>query len=195
MKVLDARGIACPRPVIMAKKAINDEKLLEIMVYVDNEIATQNLSKMGQQLGFISEVKMISDGNYEVVLKKSDNLECELMDLEDDSEYIVVISSDYMGRGDEDFSKKLLEGFIYALREQDVLPKFVVFYNTGIRLTTINTKTIEDLKFMELKGTTILSCGLCLDNYNLKEKLAVGEATNMYRICELQRMYKTVTPC
>ncbi|WP_036730265.1 sulfurtransferase-like selenium metabolism protein YedF [Peptoniphilus mikwangii] len=195
MKVLDARGIACPRPVIMAKKAINDEKLLEIMVYVDNEIATQNLSKMGQQLGFISEVKMISDGNYEVVLKKSDNLECELMDLEDDSEYIVVISSDYMGRGDEDFSKKLLEGFIYALREQDLLPKFVVFYNTGIRLTTINTKTIEDLKFMELKGTTILSCGLCLDNYNLKEKLAVGEATNMYRICELQRMYKTVTPC
>lgn len=195
MKVLDARGIACPRPVIMAKKAINDEKLLEIMVYVDNEIATQNLSKMGQQLGFISEVKMISDGNYEVVLKKSDNLECELKDMEDDSEYIVVISSDYMGRGDEDFSKKLLEGFIYALREQDVLPKFVVFYNTGIRLTTINTKTIEDLKFMELKGTTILSCGLCLDNYNLKEKLAVGEATNMYRICELQRMYKTVMPC
>lgn len=195
MKIIDAKGIACPRPVIMTKKAINEENLEEVKVLVDNEIATENLSKMATQLGFVAEVITNSNTDYEVVLKKSADAKCEIMDMENNSEYIVVISSDRLGTGDEDFSKKLLDGFIYALREQDVYPKTIVCYNTGVKLTTVNEKTVEDLKYMNSKGVEVLSCGLCLENYNVKEQLKVGSATNMYRICELQRLYKTVKPC
>lgn len=196
MKTIDAKGIACPRPVIMTKKAIKEENLEEVKILVDNEIATENLSKMATQLGFKAEVTTNSSTDYEVVLTKSEEIcDCELMDIEDNSEYIVVISSDRLGTGDEDFSKKLLDGFIYALREQDVYPKTIVCYNTGVKLTTVNEKTVEDLKYMEAQGVEVLSCGLCLENYNIKEQLKVGTPTNMYRICELQRLYKTVKPC
>ncbi|SHH09825.1 selenium metabolism protein YedF [Anaerosphaera aminiphila DSM 21120] len=195
MKTIDARGLACPRPVIMSKKAIKEEQLEELTVKVDNEIATQNLSKMGTQLGFTSDTKKISDSDYEVTLIKSEDCQCEVMTEEDSSEYIVAISADEMGRGDELFSKTLLEGFVYALREQDVLPKYVVLYNLGVKLSTLNKTTVEDLKYLEENGTEVLSCGLCLDNYNLKEELKVGTATNMYRICELLRLYKVVSPC
>lgn len=195
MKIIDAMGLACPRPVILTKKAIREENLDEVTVKVDNEIATENLTKMGKQLGFSAEVKTNSKTDYEVYLKKTGDAQCELMFEEDSSEYIVVISSDHMGTGDETFSKNLLEGFVYALTEQDVAPKYVVFYNMGVTLPSINEKVIGDLRALEERGTQVLSCGLCLGQYDLKEKLQVGEVTNMYRICELMIQYKVVKPC
>lgn len=195
MKIIDAMGLACPRPVILTKKAIREENLDEVTVKVDNEIATENLTKMGKQLGFSAEVKTNSKTDYEVYLKKTGDAQCELMFEEDSSEYIVVISSDHMGTGDETFSKNLLEGFVYALTEQDVAPKYVVFYNMGVTLPSINEKVIGDLKALEERGTQVLSCGLCLGQYDMKEKLQVGEVTNMYRICELMTQYKVVKPC
>lgn len=195
MKIIDAMGLACPRPVILTKKAIREENLDEVTVKVDNEIATENLTKMGKQLGFSAEVKTNSKTDYEVYLKKTGDAQCELMFEEDSSEYIVVISSDHMGTGDEAFSKNLLEGFVYALTEQDVAPKYVIFYNMGVTLPSINEKVIGDLKALEERGTQVLSCGLCLGQYDMKEKLQVGEITNMYRICELMIQYKVVKPC
>lgn len=195
MKEINAMGLDCPRPVILAKKAIREENPAELLVFVDNKIATENLSKMAEQLGFIAEIEEESKQKYNVKLyKKGEAVEKEIQN-ETGGKYIVVISSDKLGTGEEKFSKTLLEGFIYALSEQDTVPTYVIFYNHGVFLTTENEKTVSDLKNLEEKGAQILSCGLCLDNYNLKEKLKVGKATNMYRICELQIQYKTVKPC
>lgn len=195
MKEINAMGHACPRPVIMTKKAIVEENLEEVLVKVDNEIATENLSKMAEQLGFSAEVNKISNAEYEVVMNKKEGV-CSIMEIQPETdEFIVVFSSNELGEGEESFSKTLLNGFVYALTEQDRVPKYVVCYNKGVEITTINEKTVEDLKVLEQKGTEILSCGLCLENYGLKEKLKIGTATNMYRICELQLKYKTVKPC
>ncbi|EGY80220.1 sulfurtransferase-like selenium metabolism protein YedF [Peptoniphilus indolicus] len=195
MKEINAMGHACPRPVIMTKKAIVEENLEEVLVKVDNEIATENLSKMAEQLGFSAEVNKISNAEYEVVMNKKEGV-CSIMEIQPETdEFIVVFSSNELGGGEESFSKTLLNGFVYALTEQDRVPKYVVCYNKGVEITTINEKTVEDLKVLEQKGTEILSCGLCLENYGLKEKLKIGTATNMYRICELQLKYKTVKPC
>lgn len=194
MKTIDARTLACPRPVILAKKAIREENLEELMVRVDNKIATENLTKMAGQLGFRAEVTANSKTDYEVYLKKTAET-ARAPVAKESGEYIVVISSDHMGTGDETFSKTLLEGFVYALTEQDVAPKYVVFYNMGVTLPSLNDKVIGDLKTLEERGSQVLSCGLCLGQYELKEKLKVGEITNMYRIAELMIQYKVVKPC
>lgn len=190
MKTIDARGYECPMPVIMAKRAIKEGEV-ELSVLVDNEIATENLSKMAKQTGFVATVTKKADDDYVVDFKKDENAKIEKAE---DDEYIVVINSNQMGTGEENFSKKLLENFTVALTEQNNLPKYVVCYNLGVELTSINENTIEDFKKLELGGTQILSCGLCLGNYNLKEKLQVGEITNMYRICELMNTYRVVKP-
>jgi hypothetical protein len=39
---------------------------------------------------------------------------------------------------------------------------------------------------MAARGVEILTCGTCLDFYQLKDKLAVGGVTNMYDIVERQ---------
>ncbi len=194
---VNAMGQACPIPVIMAKKAVRENTGKEnISVKVDNEVATQNLSKMAAQLGIGVEVNKISEKEFTVLLKAKDGVNLNPVSVPQTSsgEYAVVINSDQMGSGDEGFGKKLLEGFIYALTEQDVLPKFVVCYNSGVKLTTENEKTVNDLKALASQGCEVLSCGLCLDFYGLKEKLKVGSPTNMYRITEIMRTHFVVRP-
>lgn len=192
MKEIDALGLLCPRPVILAKKLIKEENPKEFAVLVDNEIATENLSKMADQLGYDTRVEK-KDKVYKVNFKKDGDKKLE-QDYSKD-EFIVVFSSDELGVGDEEFSKKLLEGFLYSLSEKDQVPTYVVLYNHGVRLSTINENTVADLKKLEAKGTTVLSCGLCLGNYNLKEELKVGQVTNMDKIVDLQINYRTVKPC
>ena len=58
------------------------------------------------------------------------------------------------------------------------------FYNGGATITTEGSPSLDDLKNMEAQGVEILTCGTCLDYYNLKDKLAVGSVTNMYTIVE-----------
>lgn len=199
MKKIDCLGKVCPIPVIETKKLIKENpEEVDFEILVDNEVATQNLAKMAKELRIESSSEKIEDGIYRVSLKKNAQSIEEISEEEksvDTSSYVVAISDDRMGKGDEDFSKSLLEGFIYALTEQDKLPEKVIFYNRGVFLTAENEKTIEDLKSLADRGVDILSCGLCLGNYKLKEKLAVGEITNMYKIVEILRSYHTVSPC
>ncbi len=195
MKTIDAMGLACPRPVILSKKLISEESPEEFEVKVDNFIATENLAKMAHEMGYKTEMTEHSKESYTVVFTKDASIEVKKEEgLHYSDEYMVVISSEMMGGGDEDFSKKLLEGFIYALSEQEVAPKVIVFYNGGVHIPTLWENSIKDLKFIESRGTEIFSCGLCLEHYGLKEKVQVGSITNMYKIVELMGKYKVVKP-
>ena len=188
---VNAIGDACPIPVVKTKNAIRELGGSGVVeVSVDNEIAVQNLLKMAKQKEYEAEFEKKSNTEYIVTINvnggevsdakpvakatvKSDEIKLK--------ETIVVIDSDKMGDGDEEFSKTLLKGFIYALSSQDT-PAKILFYNTGVRLTTEDSASIEDLKVLEKAGAKIYSCGACLNNYGLTEKLSVGEVTNMYDI-------------
>ena len=185
-------GDACPIPVVKTKNAIRELGGSGVVeVSVDNEIAVQNLLKMAKQKEYEAEFEKKSNTEYIVTINvngeevsdakpvtkatvKSDEIKLK--------ETIVVIDSDKMGDGDEEFSKTLLKGFIYALSSQDIPPAKILFYNTGVRLTTEGSASSEDLKVLEKAGAKIYSCGACLNNYGLTEKLSVGEVTNMYDI-------------
>ena len=63
------------------------------------------------------------------------------------------------------------------------------------RLTTEDSDSLEDLKYMESQGVEIMTCGTCLNYYGLTEKLAVGSVTNMYSIVEkMAWAKKTIRP-
>ena len=189
---VNAIGDACPIPVVKTKNAIRELGTSGVVeVSVDNEIAVQNLLKMAKQKEYEAAFEKKSNTEYIVTINvnggevsdakpvtketvKSDEIKLK--------ETIVVIDSDKMGEGDEEFSKTLLKGFIYALSSQDIPPAKILFYNTGVRITTEGSASIEDLKVLEKAGAKIYSCGACLNNYGLSEKLSVGEVTNMYDI-------------
>lgn len=189
---VNAIGDACPIPVVKTKNAIRELGGSGVVeVSVDNEIAVQNLLKMAKQKEYEAEFEKKSNTEYIVTINvnggaASDTKPVTKATVKSDEiklkEIIVVIDSDKMGDGDEEFSKTLLKGFIYALSSQDIPPAKILFYNTGVRLTTEGSASIEDLKVLEKAGAKIYSCGACLNNYGLTEKLSVGEVTNMYDI-------------
>ena len=65
---VDARGLSCPQPVIMARKAIADGKF-PIEVYVDTVTSRENVRRMAEKQG--CKVEIIHQGDeFELVLTK-----------------------------------------------------------------------------------------------------------------------------
>ena len=191
---IDARGDQCPIPVVKAKKALDTAGSGDVVIItVDNEIAVQNLTKMARSQNCTSTSERHGDKEFTVTIVAADRKpsagaaggEPEAVCIQDRrTEDIVVVSSAVMGTGDEALGKILMKGFFYAVSQMDALPARILFYNSGVFLTTEGAETIEDLKAMEAQGVEILSCGTCLDYYQRKDKLLVGEIGNMYDIVQ-----------
>ncbi len=206
-KLIDARGKQCPLPVIETKKALKELTDGMVEVFVDNEIAVQNLTKMAKQMQLNYSSEKISNDHYAVIIelvdqvsntgeKQNTNAKTEekvetttdqfTQDAIEDSS-VVVLSSDHMGEGNEELGKALMKGFVYALTELDELPKKIILYNGGAKLSVEGSDSLEDLKLLESQGVEILTCGTCLNFYGISDKLSVGSVTNMYSIAEIMR--------
>ena len=198
---IDARGKQCPLPVIEAKNALKDAPEGEIMeILVDNEIAVQNLTKMAQQKGYQYSAEKLAEREYRVLFTVGEASETPTEEApacapDTRTDTVVAISSDKMGIGADDLGKSLLKAFVFALTQQDQLPKTVLFYNGGASLTCDGSPMLDDLKALEAQGVEIKTCGTCLNYYGLTDKLKVGEVTNMYDIVEtLAKASKVVKP-
>ena len=190
MVKVDARGDACPLPVVKAKKAIAElNGAGEVEILVDNEIAVQNLTKMAQQKGLVYSAEKLAEREYSVRITVGETTpeseeKAEVCAPDTRTDTVVVIASDQMGEGAEELGKTLLKAFVFSLTQQDKLPRTMLFYNGGAHLTCEGSPMLEDLKALEAEGVEILTCGTCLNFYGLTEKLAVGGVTNMYVIAE-----------
>ena len=193
---VDAMGDQCPIPVIKSKKALKEiTETTLVEVHVDNEIAVQNLSKMAKQKNLEYKCEKLEEQHYIIKIKaESEGVSIQQKaPAENDKEIcypdrksntVVVLSSNQMGNGSEELGQILMKGFIFALTELDELPSTVLLYNSGVKLSTEGSNSIEDLKTLQAQGVEILSCGTCLNYYDLTEKLQVGDVTNMYFILE-----------
>lgn len=191
---VNAMGDACPIPVVKTKKAISAMKTSDILVtLVDNEIAVQNLTKLGKSMGYPVTSEKLGEKEYKVQMEvtietedsKEEKAEEVLTCIPDSrNNTVVVISSPRMGEGNDELGTVLMKGFLYALTQLDELPKTILFYNGGATLTCEGSASLEDLKSLEAQGVEILTCGTCLNYYEMSDKLRVGEVTNMYTIAE-----------
>jgi selenium metabolism protein YedF len=193
-KIIDAKGKNCPMPVIMAKKEI-DGGNNSFVVEVDNNIAVQNLQKLANSQGFITELKKdneIFKVNFsktsDVTINEEECEECnEILDKIEENKknlgsWSVFIGKEIIGAGNEELGKSLMKMYFYTISEGKDLPKSVLFMNDGVKVPTLNEQAIEHLMDLEEKGVEILVCGACLNFYGLEENLKVGKVSNMYDI-------------
>ena len=190
----NAKGMACPLPVVQTKKLLAEYDVVETTV--DNFVATENLTKLAEQLNYDIDVKKVSDEEYIVTIsnpvtdkgnsvKEVTEEKTQVIKAQDDS-YIVVVNKQIMGHGSEELGKKLMKAFLYTLTEQEVLPKKIIFYNGGALLVDkTRSHVLEELKELEDNGVEIMCCGACIDYY--KVDLAIGSTSNMYFIVEEMR--------
>ena len=126
---IDARGKACPQPVVLALHALAELKEGEnLEVWVDNDAAVENLKRMAAQKGRAASVQKEPDYWRVMIGEEAQDAPqsapqpscgCTIMD----ADAVVAIGSDTMGRGSEELGHALLKSFLYALAQLETPPR------------------------------------------------------------------------
>ena len=185
MKEIDARGLACPAPVLKTKAAIEESQTETIRVIVDNEAAQQNVSRFLVSQGFDAKVHHEGNDFHVIGSFRKGNSAAFVEEPEKTTELkkiMVMVATDRMGFGDDELGLKLMVSFIKTLKEIGPELWRLVFVNNGVRLTIKNSEVLPVLKEYEKNGLQILVCGTCLTHFNLLDEKQVGETTNMLDI-------------
>jgi len=188
-KTVDARGLSCPAPVLMVKKAVEKDTLDAFEVLMDNEAARQNVSRFlssqnfsvsTEQEGSIFKINAQRQGDALEVTNEPE-MSCDT-NTGHRQKIMVLISTDRLGFGDDELGRKLLVSFIKTLKEMGDELWRLALVNNGVKLTIENSSVLDDLMDYEKEGLTILVCGTCLSHFNLLEAKRVGQTTNMLDI-------------
>jgi selenium metabolism protein YedF len=207
---IDARGQACPQPVLMTKQVVDKDRPSRLTVQVDNEAAVENVSRFLGTRGY--ETSTTGEGGsftisagYKVMKPENETGFTETAKKvpadpvadgrETDQRILVLIASDRMGSGDDDLGRKLMISFINTLGEMGTDLWRLVLVNNGVKLTIQGSPVLETLQSYEKHDISIWVCGTCLSHFDLLNDKQVGETTNMLDIVTaMQLATKVITP-
>ena len=188
-KTINCMGMACPLPVVNAKKAFEEfTETGTLIVQVDNETAVNNVSKLAARYGFAASSRQTGDKAYEIEIEVTPEKAQQQEQAAPGcggGPLVVVLSSNVMGTGDDKLGKALMKSYIFALTNVYPVPDTILCYNGGAFLTTEGSDSLEDLQNLEAAGTKIITCGTCLNFYGLTDKVKVGTVGNMYDIADI----------
>lgn len=193
MRIVDTKGQLCPAPLILTKRALKETSEGEsFIVLTDNFTSYNNLTRFlkDNKTEFKAEEEM---GTWKLIVKKittniqqlraEDYCAPEVAHFEK-GDFIVVISSDRMGEGDDELGKLLMSTFIKALKDLDKLPQKILFYNRGVTLVTKTSPDIDHLRQLEKMGVELLLCSTCVNHFKLEKECGAGILSNMFTIAE-----------
>ncbi|MDY0095253.1 MAG: sulfurtransferase-like selenium metabolism protein YedF [Candidatus Vecturithrix sp.] len=185
-KTVDARGLACPQPVIQTRNALQEET--SVITIVDNETSQSNVTKMAEKMGCTVVAEAKADGIY-LQISKDEDAQPEVHphpagNVQAAGPLVLVIPDEFMGRGDPELGGILMRAFFHTLGEIQPLPDTIIFFNNGVKLVVEGSKVLDDLHLLKDQGITMLTCGTCLGHYGLKDQVKIGEISNMYTIAE-----------
>ena len=190
---LDAAGKACPIPVIMAKKELdNGTQSLEIIV--DGQTQIDNLERLGNT--YSRPVSTSPKGDkFLVSFADGDGKIPEAANSFKDDSYAVFFNKAAVGSGDAELGLNLAKMAIYTLSESENIPTYVLFMNDGVKLTTgIEPQIIDNLNTLIEKGAKVLVCGTCLNFFGIKDDCKIGTVSNMFDILgAMQAVSKVIT--
>ena len=142
MKTLDCRGLACPQPVMRTRDALEQGRPQELLVLVDNAAASENVSRFLRRSGFEVSVNQPENALWEVHgLSSATQVEAPeqapaaapAADTES-RKTLVLITTDTLGRGDDELGARLMENFLASLPELGASLWRIVLLNGGVKL-------------------------------------------------------------
>jgi selenium metabolism protein YedF len=180
--VIDARGLACPKPVLLAEEALNNMAEGIVEVLVDNEPSADNLAWFAKQNGLYPET-IQENGQWRIKIVKGYVCDASSTFKVQGSKHepkeraakhlMLVIGTDSFGK-EEELGRMLVKGFFETMKVTGEIPHTIFFLNAGVKLTTLNEEIIPVLKELEAMGAEIFSCGTCLKYYDLESALKIG---------------------
>ncbi|MFW5770439.1 MAG: sulfurtransferase-like selenium metabolism protein YedF [Spirochaetota bacterium] len=197
-ETINAKGLACPQPVVLAKKSLETNNT--VIVIVDNETARENVKRLGEKSGCEVSIENMDNETFTLTLTKANTAQSiEETTTKTSSPTtgpnVFVISANTMGSGNDELGELLMKAFIHTIFDLDYLPDTLIFYNTGVKLAVKDSDVLDDLKQLESDGVEILVCGTCANFFNINDDIDVGLISNMYDIAgAMSRAGRIVTP-
>lgn len=102
------------------------------MTSVDNETAVKNISKMAQEKGCTASVEKVADAEWHVAVATAGAVAVDVPEQDGAAfcdagagkgKLVVAVYTDCMGRGDDELGHKLMKAFIFAVTQQEELPR------------------------------------------------------------------------
>jgi selenium metabolism protein YedF len=184
---VNAKGLACPQPVVMTKDALGEIEKGEVVVTVDSEVARDNVKRMAESEGCSVSVKDREDDIYSLHITKAGSA-AALQELAAEKKLtheplVYLFDSDFIGTNRE-LGKVLVNGFLNAIPSLPERKSTVILISNGVKLATTGSYVLDTLKKFEEMGFTILICGTCLEFFKIREKVEVGTISNALEIME-----------
>ncbi len=185
MKKIDCRNMLCPAPVISTKRALEECSGEPIEVMVDLGAPRENVARFAASRGYVVSETPVENG-VALTLSPPGASSCELIfpSAEKAGTTVMLLTSDSLGVEETSLGKVLMKNFIMTLLDQSDLPNRMLFLNSAVHLTTEGSEVLEALERLGHSGVEIMSCGICLDFFDKKDKLCVGVVTNMFTTAE-----------
>jgi len=186
---VDARGLACPEPVVRTKKALDETAEGEILVLADTDNARDNIVRLARSQGCAVAVAEEAGHSRITISKKagkkprSDSVVTSCA--APDKQIVYLFDSDHIGSNRE-LGKVLVNGFLNAVLSLPNKNCTVILISNGVKLATKGSYALEVLGKLKEQGVSILICGTCLDYYKIRDKVQVGTISNALEI--MQRM-------
>lgn len=99
---------------------------------------------------------------------------------------VILVGSDFIGRGDQRLGSALAREFFRALtRREGDLPSAIVFINAGVRLLVEGSVILPQLQELDSRGVSIVACRTSVQHFDLEDKLEVGDSQPMAELVEL----------
>ncbi len=187
-RTLDCTGLPCPQPVLQCKQCLDNENPAELAVLVDNDAARENVSRFLATRGYATRVEREGAlwrivGTAPAAPGQADACACAPMGAAEmrrlDQKVTVFITSDVIGRGDDELGGKLMANFLGTLPELGEELWRLVLVNAGVKLAVEGSPVLDKLQALAGADVTILVCGTCLTHFGLLDRKAVGDTTNM----------------
>ena len=199
MVEIDARGLACPQPVLMTKKALEDGADA-VKVTVDNAPASGNVSRFLGKMGFSAAVT--SDGaNFVVTGAKTGAAVLAAAAAAagcaegGNVKTAVFISHATIGGNDAELGEVLMKAFLGTLAQYGDAerPEVIALMNEGVKLAVKGTSSAETLAEFARAGGTVLVCGTCLKHFGLMDQVGAGVVSNMFEIASALLSHRTLS--
>lgn len=183
MKTLDVRGLACPEPIVRAKRAMIDEREPRVLLVVDSGVTRDNLKKFAASKG-LSFAEVQEGAEWKITLTAAGEpvagAPAAAVALKKGP--VVLCREETFGEPSGELGTILIRAFFKTLGDLETPPERIIFINAGVRLACRDEAVIDYCRKLEEAGVEIVSCGTCLDYFHLLSELKVGRVGNMYDI-------------
>jgi len=195
---IDMRGCWDVHTISSILEDIEQQKISHAVAVLDNERKAGAVADMAKERNLKVEVRRNHPDFYVHIdnIEEEDDLARLSPELGSEFQQVFLVASAFLGRGDDELGRSLMEDFLRELSNSEVIPQSVVFINSGVKLLCEESNILQELMNLERRKVRFFACEKSLDRYGLRQKLCVGTPIKIYNLVNyLASANKVVTLC